>query len=152
MDSRENETQWPETKKVPNDGLAQKILEFCQELNRRKGESRDRSLAAAEAIWPILKAALREKGRKIGLNGLAEPILPHWAQEPVVAIAGYYGNKPKTKAGVMEIALSVGDGSWATIGDLWLWVGGGGPIVDRTLQKYGFLRKPEDKPAKGSRR
>ena len=49
----------------------------------------------------------------------------------------------RTKTEAMNIALTTGDGGWATIGELWLWVGGGGPIVERTLEKYGFNKKKE---------
>ena len=134
------QVQWPKTEDVPYETLTQKVVEFCGELNRREHENRERSLVAAMEIWPSLKQALRAKGRVIGLNGLAEPRLPEWSDQPVVALHGYYGKKPQTKRQAMKIALTVGDGSWATIGELWLWVGDGGPIVERTLAQYGFLK------------
>ncbi len=141
----EKEISWPETKDLLYQTLANKVVEFCQELNKREKEKREHPLAAAQEIWPQLRTALSAVGRKVGLNNLAKPVMPEWTKEPVVPLKGYYDSKPKTKSEVMKIALSTGDGGWATIGDLWLWVGGGGPIVQRTLEKFGFHRKEEKK-------
>jgi hypothetical protein len=132
---------FPKTEDVSYKLLAEKVAEFCQELNAREQCSRKRSLEAAIAIWPTLRKALTEAGREVGLNNLADPVMPEWADEPVVALAHPYGKKPRTKAAAMKIALTTGDGSWVTIGKLWLWVGGGGPIVERTLEMFGFNKK-----------
>lgn len=129
---------WPETKDVPTIILAEKIAEFCTDLNNRQKEVRNMSLDAALVIWSQLSQALSQAGRQVGLS---KPVMPGWANQPVVALEGYTGNKPKSKRRVMEIALSVGDGEWATIGELWLWVFGAGPIVERTLYKFGYLKE-----------
>ena len=141
-ESREN---WPLLGSVTSDELANKVAQMCIELNRRQEDARARSLEAAQKIWPSLKRALRENGRILGLNNSSEPIMPEWSEEPVVGTAGNLGGKARNKREAMGIALTVGDGGWATIGELWLWVGGGGPLVDRTLQKLGFLKKTEEK-------
>jgi len=141
----EQEISWPKTENLLYRTLADKIVELCQELNKREKEKKEHPLVAAQKIWPQLQAALSAAKREVGLNNLAEPVMPEWAKEPVVSTGGHYGPKPKTKSEALKIALSVGDGGWATIGDLWLWVGGGGPIVERTLEKFGFWRKKEKK-------
>lgn len=139
----EQEISWPKTKDLPYEILAHKVVEFCRELSRREKEKRGHPLVAAKRIWPQLREALSAAKREVGLNNLAEPVMPEWAEEPVVALSGGYYDETehKTKSEILEIALSVGDGSWATIGDLWLWVGGGGPIVEKTLEKFGFYKK-----------
>ena len=139
------QTPWPETKDLLYETLTHKVVEFCQELNKREKEKKEYPLAAAQKIWSELRTALSVAGRKVGLNDLAEPVMPEWAKEPVVPIGEYYGPKPKTKSEALKIALSVGYSGWVTIGDLWLWVGGGGPIVEKTLEKFGFWEKKEEK-------
>jgi len=147
LEPQEKEIVWPETKDVPVEILAEKVSEFCQELNKRTADARTRSLEAAKIIWPQLKAALAEKGRELSsVSFHGGPGMPEWANQPVAATNGFVGNKPRSKREAMEIALKFGDGGWATMGELWLWVGGGGPIVERTLYKYGYLEKD---PGKG---
>jgi len=128
--------------------LTQLLSGSIHERHRRWEESNAKSLEAALAVWPDLRRALQEKGRRLGLNGFAEPKMPGWSDQPVVPVEGWNGRKPRTRAKAMDIALSLGDGSWATIGELWLWVGGGGPIVTRTLQKFNLL---EGSPSPGYR-
>lgn len=135
------EIKWPALDEISNKNLAEKIVEFSRELAKRWQESRNRSLEAALKIWPQLQEALALAGRKLSIPSQG-PVMPKWANEPVVGTKGFYGNKPKNKKEALEIALTYGDSSgWATIGELWLWVGGGGPIVERTLTKYGFGQK-----------
>jgi hypothetical protein len=130
---------WPHTADVPYAVLAAKVKEFCQELNKREAEMREHNLQAALTIWPTLRAALREKGKTISLNGYAEPVLPQWASDPVVPIGNTCFNKPKTKAAAWEEARKNGDGGWATLGELWLWLVDAGPIMERAMRKYGYL-------------
>jgi hypothetical protein len=130
-------TEWPDFSSIETEELAKIELEICQELASRKNSSREMALEAAKRIWPDLRKALIASGKEIGLNGGAEPILPDWAKEPVVALSGVYKRDAKSKKEALEIAQKKGD-HWATIGELWLWVGGGGPIVERTLKQLGY--------------
>ncbi len=126
-------------KQATTEVLMKLVHGSIKELQRRWEESQENTLAAAKAIWPDLRKALGQKARRIGRNGFAEPLVTEWANQPVVPTEGWSGRKPKTRAKALEIALKFGDGHWATIGELWLWVEGGGPIVTRTLQKFGYL-------------
>ena len=131
------DVKWPDLSAVETEELASVVLEICKELSSRKIVPKQMALEAANKIWPTLHKALRESGKEVGLSDNAEPRLVEFAEEPMVALSEYYGNKPRNKREAMIIAQHKGTG-WATIGDLWLWVGGGGPIVEKMLKELGY--------------
>lgn len=140
-DDNETGIVWPVTDDVPTAELAIKTVEFISALNNRSLEDHERSLEAALAVWPTLKQAMNATGREISLSGGAKPILPDWANQPVVAVGNRMPTRAKTKAEAMEFALKHGHNQWATIGECWLWVAGGGPIVEKSLQSQGYGSK-----------
>lgn len=151
---------WPTTKDVSTEELAAKVAEMCVELSHRKAESGQRALDAAWAVWPALLLALKASGKSVARMGLGAsrkypstggdcseygPCYPDWAKEPVLSSGdrrcGY--DKPKTKAEALRRANIDGCSSWRTIGELWLWVGGGGPVVERAMEEFGYGAKKQ---------
>ncbi len=132
---------WPKLDEISTEELATKVVKFSEEIARRWMESKERILKAAVTIWPELKKALALAGKEID-NFHKEPIMPEWAEEPVISTKGIY-KKPRNKKEAMVFALTYGDGHWATIGELYLWLGGGGPIVDRAMTRFGFGPKKQ---------
>ena len=126
---------------LPDDVLATVAQHFCTEIARRPVAERDRSLAIAKQLWPDLAATLRACGKQIGLNGCAAPVLPSWASQPVVAMAHYSGNKPRTRVQAEEIAHRYGRGGFATLPDLWMFCHDAGPFYEEGLAQYGYLPK-----------
>jgi len=141
--TEENIITWPDISQCPYDMIAGKITEMCKELRGRDLSVREDALSAAKVIWPTLQSALRSKGKVVGLNDFAEPVMPEWATEPIVCL-GTIPVKVKNKTHAMNVAKSTGHGGWATIGELWLWVADGGPIIEKTMRHYGYLKGGED--------
>lgn len=154
-------------KDTPTKQLAQLVADATEELASRTVAHGQAALDAAWAVWPELQRALKASGRGGRGMGLGAsrtypstghscdcpygPCFPEWASEPVVSPGDRRYDKPKNKAEAVTWALTFGDHEWRTIGELWLWVGGGGPIVTRALQMYGY--GPIEKvPAGGQRK
>lgn len=133
--------EWPRTVDVDYQTLSAKIAEFCEELNRRELEMRCYQLERAVGLWPALWQALQQKGKLLTFPG-KEPVMPDWSEEPVVALKKCY-RKPRTRAEAWEIVSRHGDGGWAKISELWLWLVDAGPIMERGMAAYGYLMPRE---------
>ena len=122
---------------LTDEELAMAVTELVKEIASRPSESRERELEIAQAVWPDLRDSLRSAGRRISSVAWDGPRLVTWCFYPVLPCEGYHGRKPKTKAAALERAVAFGIG-WATVAECWMWVQGGGPVVERAMHAMGF--------------
>ena len=123
--------------RMSDEQLAQAMLALVTEYTTQPRERREVELQAAQLVWPELRASLRAMGRQISSVSYDGPRLVPWCFYPVAACHGFHGKPAKSKREALTIALTVGD-HWATVGELWQWVRGTGPIVERTMHGLGY--------------
>ena len=128
---------WPDFTAITYEELSRKVGEIVKELADRPKLRREQALERALEIWPDLHEALRAKGKIVALNDMASPRFIVGRDEPVVALQNCY-DKPRLKRDAWEVARTQGDGSWATMGELWLWLHDTGSIMDRAMEKFGY--------------
>ncbi len=136
LDGMAGETLYPKTADIPTDTLATKIAEYCEELVNRRCEPLERDLAAATAIWPDVRKALRAAGMNfpfedapsIGSSGEVSVYLSnHGAPFSV-----------RKKAEAIKAARKYGAGGYWSVTDYIQWLNGGGKIFEQAMANYGY--------------
>lgn len=136
LDGMAGEMLYPQTADIPTDTLAAKIAEFCEELVNRRREPLERDLAAATAIWPDVRKAMRAAGMNNTLHD-APSIGPNGEVSVYLSKHGAPFSVSK-KADAIKAARKYGaDGYWS-VTDYIQWLNGGGPIFEKTMANYGY--------------